>query len=323
MSCFPVEFEYQVFERVDTFVSGNSIGDPVPLGGVFADMHQVLDALNAWGRLGWTVLNLNITRDEQDAGSPAGFRIWNGGRDLGAMPLPLITTRATTPLLLPDNKKAPRREPIASILLADESVLFRAGLRALLTRDDLFEVVGETNDAREAMHATRSLLPDIVLISLSSGASGIEAKEHISRCHPCAKVVLLIDDISEAYIENVFQSGAKGYLTKDSTNSDELIRAIRTVLDEKYYMSPEVVAFLVERYESAQKPRARKFDCLTPRERDVLALIAEQWTINSIADRLGLNVKSVAAYRRSVMRKLEVHDTADLEKVSRNFKDNG
>src|SRR5512139_416531 len=211
-----------------------------------------------------------------------------------------------------NDRSSPMARP-GRILIIEDHTLLRAGLKALLTLDGEFEVVGEFDNGRDAIRAVGSLVPDLILMDLSMpGIDGIEAIAEIRQRHPAMRILVLTIHRAEEYVHASLRSGANGYVLKDASH-DELRVAIRSVLDGKTYLSPDVSASVVNGYlgkgpESASTP----WSALTHREREVLKLVAEGHSNRSIAQFLSLSVKTVEKHRSNVMRKLDLHNAATL-----------
>ena len=199
------------------------------------------------------------------------------------------------------------------ILIIEDHTLLRAGLRALLTQGDEFEVAGEFDNGRDAVRAIGTLAPDLVLMDLSMpGMNGIEAITEIKRRNPSVRILVLTIHRGEEYIHESLQAGANGYVLKDASH-DELRVAIRSVINGKTYLSPDVSESVVTTYLGRGKDGAASpWSTLTHREREVLKLVAEGHSNRSIAEFLSLSVKTVEKHRSNLMRKLGLHNTATL-----------
>jgi DNA-binding NarL/FixJ family response regulator len=199
------------------------------------------------------------------------------------------------------------------ILLIEDHTLLRAGLRALLSQGDEFVVAGELESARDAARAIGTLSPDLILMDLSMpGMNGIEAITEIKRRFPAVRILVLTIHRAEEYIHESLRAGADGYVLKDASH-DELRLAIRSVLNGKTYLSPDVSAKVVMGYLAKGKEGAvTPWSTLTHREREVLKLVAEGRPNRSIAEFLRLSVKTVEKHRSNLMRKLDLHNTSKL-----------
>ena len=200
------------------------------------------------------------------------------------------------------------------IVIAEDHTILREGLKALLSSDPAFEVVGEAEDGRDAIQRVESLKPDLVLMDLSlPRMNGINAIKEIKRCAPETKVLALTVHKTEEYILATLRAGADGYVLKDATHA-ELVMGIRTVLDGKPYLSPGVSDKVIEGYLEGKKAieSGTPWDTLTQREREVLKLIAEGYKNKEIADYLYISVKTVEKHRANLMQKLDLHTTSAL-----------
>jgi len=200
------------------------------------------------------------------------------------------------------------------ILLADDHAVIRSGLRALLQQQTDFQVVGEANDGREAVALAESLHPDVVVMDLTMPIlNGTEASRQIAAKFPEAAVIILTMHSDEAYVLRALKAGAKGYLLKESAESD-LIQAIRAVRQGKSYFSPAVSRVLVEDYvrQLQDKDIEDSYDLLTSRERELLQLIAEGKSNKDVANLLNLSVYTVETHRGNIMNKLNLHSVPEL-----------
>jgi len=197
------------------------------------------------------------------------------------------------------------------VLLADDHALVRAGLRKLLESLSGVAIVGEAGDGREALALVASKNPDLVLLDITMpGLNGLEAAERIGREHPGTRVILLSMHASEEHVLRALRAGAAGYLPKDAA-LEELELAINAVRRGEIYLSPAVsrhVSDYVRRTGAETEPR----ESLTPRQREILQLIAEGQSTKRIAGTLGVSVKTVETHRSQLMEKLDIHDVAGL-----------
>jgi len=198
------------------------------------------------------------------------------------------------------------------ILLADDHTLVRAGIRGLLQGLAGIEVIGEAGDGPEAMSKAEELRPDVVLLDVGMpGLNGLEVAARISSVDPAIRVVILSMHTSEEYVLRALRAGCAGYLVKGSAVS-ELEIAVRAVAKGETYLSPVVSKRVVEDYVHRTGGAADPLDALTPRQREILQLVAEGYTSKDIAHRLGLAFKTVETHRSQIMDRLQVHDVAGL-----------
>ncbi|HEV7165200.1 MAG: response regulator [Gammaproteobacteria bacterium] len=195
------------------------------------------------------------------------------------------------------------------ILIADDHTLVRAGLTSLIARLPDIQVVGEAADGREALRMVRDLTPDIVLMDISMpGLNGLEAAERIHGIHPKTKIIILSMHANEEYVAQALKAGASGYLLKDAATS-ELEMALKSVSMGQFYLSPAISRQVVDNFLHGGPTGV---DVLTPRQREILQLIAEGKSTRDIAETLHLSVKTVETHRAQLMERLDIHDVAGL-----------
>ena len=201
-----------------------------------------------------------------------------------------------------------------SIVLADDHTILREGLRALLTADPSFEIVGEARDGREAVRCVERLGPDLLLMDLSMPRmSGMDAIREVKKRYPETKIIALTVHKTEEYLLTTLQAGADGFVLKDATHG-ELITAIKSVMGGKSYLSPGVSEKVIEGYLEGKKSNRSlsTWDSLSQREREVLKLIAEGYKNKEIAEDLCISLKTVEKHRANLMKKLDLHNAAAL-----------
>ncbi len=203
------------------------------------------------------------------------------------------------------------------VLLADDHTILRNGIRSLLEDEHDMEVVGEAEDGRAAVSLACQLQPDLVIMDIAMPLlNGLEATRQIKREVPQVKVLILTMHDNEEYIRQVLGAGAMGYILKDAA-ARELISAIRSVQRGEAILSPAVTRLVIEDYLRWGGPRPQEEDdSLSPREREVLQLIAEGYTNKQIAEILSLSIKTVQAHRTNLMQKLGLHDRGELIKYA-------
>lgn len=200
------------------------------------------------------------------------------------------------------------------ILLAEDHAVMRTGLRLVLERQRDFQVVGEASDGREAVALAQQHKPDVILMDIGMpNLNGIEAARQITTSLPQVSVVILSMHSDEAYVLRALKAGARGYLLKESAESD-LIAAIRAVVNGKAFFSPAVSRMLVEDYVRQLQDREIEdsYELLTGREREVLQLIAEGKSNKEIANMLNLSLYTVESHRGNLMEKLNLHTVPEL-----------
>jgi len=203
---------------------------------------------------------------------------------------------------------------VIRVILAEDHHLVRQGIRALLERADDIEVVGEAADGQEAIELVQRLAPDVLVMDLAMPRlDGIQATEMVRALGGATQVVILSMHSDETLVRQALRSGARGYLLKRSI-PEELLLAVRAAARGEAYLSPAVSTSLLDEFLArqavAEEPNI--FDLLTPREREVLQLIAEGHTNVAIAHKMNVSVKTVEKHRASLMTKLNVHDVAGL-----------
>lgn len=200
------------------------------------------------------------------------------------------------------------------ILLVEDHTLLRVGLRALLCRDPDLEVVGEASNGRDAIRSIADLSPDLAIMDLTMpGMNGIEAIAQIKRRYPQVRVLVLTLHRADEYIHESLKAGADGYILKDATH-DELRVAIRSVLNGKTYLSPDISNNVVSVYLGGRSNAgfSSAWESVTHRERQVLKLVAEGRSNKFIAEYLCLSIKTVEKHRANLMRKLDLHNASML-----------
>jgi DNA-binding NarL/FixJ family response regulator len=195
------------------------------------------------------------------------------------------------------------------ILLADDHTLVRAGVRALLARVPGVEIIGEAADGRQAIDLAVKLRPDMILLDLMMPTvGGLEAMEEIRKVLPETKIVVVTMNDSEAYVLQAVRLGAVGYLLKDGSPA-ELQSAIQAVAAGGTYVSPAVSKHLVKGLTRTQETRS---EALTPRQSQILKLVAEGLSTKQIAAQLSISPKTVEAHRSMIMTALDIRDLASL-----------
>lgn len=198
-------------------------------------------------------------------------------------------------------------------IIVDDHTLFREGLRHVLESDPDLQVVGEASDAIHGIEEVRKLRPDIVLMDISMpGVSSFEAARQIEKESPGTRLIFLTMHEDEEYLLQCLEVGAFGYILKDAP-PPKLIQAVRDVHQGRKYLSPQVLGKLVDDFRSrSQGRRQTRGATLTPREREVVKMIAEGNSVKQIAGILGLSIKTVEAHKFNLMRKLDIHNKAQL-----------
>lgn len=203
------------------------------------------------------------------------------------------------------------------ILLVDDHKVMRDGLRAIIARENVVDVVGEADNGLSAVHLARKLSPDVVVMDIGmQDMNGIEATREIRSSCPDVKVVALSTYSDKRYVLNMLEAGAQGYVLKDSASS-ELLTAIRVVAEGQSYLSPPITSTVVQSYTTKQDQKeCTAYSELGAREREVLQLLAEGRTSREIATLLHISPRTVETHRRNIMRKLAIHSIAELTKYA-------
>jgi len=202
------------------------------------------------------------------------------------------------------------------ILLADDHRIVCDGLRSLLEREPDMEVIAEAHDGRSAVSLARELRPDVVVMDVGMpDLNGIEAARKISAARRDVKLIALSMHSDKRFVAGMLRAGAAAYVLKECA-FEELAAAIRAVTAGRTYLSPAVADLLVGDYLRRLSSKDGLAPELTPREREVLQLIAEGHTTKAIAERLGVSVKTVDTHRQNMMRRLGMHTVAELTKYA-------
>jgi DNA-binding NarL/FixJ family response regulator len=196
----------------------------------------------------------------------------------------------------------------ARVLIADDHRMFREGVTRCLPREEFF-VVGQAADGQEAVRLARRLQPELAIIDVAMpGLNGVDATRELRRVSPGSGVVILTMHEEGPYVTEALRAGARGYVLKTQSTA-ELLEALRQVHAGNVYVSPGLWRDVVDSYRSGEEVPQ---DPLTPREREVLQLIAEGHTTKEIAQALGISFKTAESHRSHLMTKLDIHVTAGL-----------
>ena len=200
------------------------------------------------------------------------------------------------------------------VILVDDHSIVRQGIRSVISQDPGISVVGEASDGKEAVKLAKEKSPDIVIMDITLPLlNGLEASHQILKQNKNIKILILSMHDNRVFIENALGYGVKGYILKDSA-ADEIVKAIREVNEGRYFLSSKISSFVVQDYvaKKKKKMKLRSISILTDREREILQLIAEGLNNKEISQKLRLALKTVLVHRNNIMRKLEIHNQAQL-----------
>lgn len=202
------------------------------------------------------------------------------------------------------------------ILICDDHTLFVEGIKAMLRNESSLEIVGEARDGRQAVELVKELKPDLLLMDVSMpDMNGFDATQRVHELDPNIKVLILTMHDEEELVARCLEAGAAGYIIKDAPAS-QLLYAIEMVQKGERYLSPVVLKQVVAGYVKNSNVPQTSYDRLSPREREVLKLLAEGLSVKEIATRLNLSVKTVDVHKTNLMKKIDVHDRTELIKYA-------
>ena len=204
--------------------------------------------------------------------------------------------------------------PAKRVLLVEDHKLLREGLKFMLASEQEYQLVGEARDGQEAIQLIKSSKPDLVLLDLTMPRlDGFSVLRAIKKDSPRTRVLIVTVHDSDQYVHEAFRAGADGYCLKDSSR-DELLVAMRSALEGKMYISPSVAKSVMGGYLSGGKHVKEKsaWELLTPREKEILKLIAESYQNKEIAQILGISVKTVETHRGNLIEKMDLHSSTAL-----------
>jgi DNA-binding NarL/FixJ family response regulator len=198
------------------------------------------------------------------------------------------------------------------ILLADDHALVRAGIRSLLEKIPNVEVVGEASTGRQALEMVKTRLPNLVFMDIAMAElAGLEVLPRITKDFPGVRVIILSAHANEEYVIRALRSGAAGYMLKDAATA-ELELAITSVSEDKTYLSPSISRPVIDSYLERVGGPLSPLEQLTPRQREILQLIAEGKNTKDIASDLDISVKTIESHRLQLMERLNIHDIPGL-----------
>jgi two-component system response regulator NreC len=202
---------------------------------------------------------------------------------------------------------------MTSIVLAEDHLVVRQGLKVLLEAEPDFHLIGESGDGLETAQLVERLEPDVLIVDLMMpGLSGLEVTRQVSQRSPHSRVVILSMHANEAYVLEALRNGAAAYVLKDSSAAG-LVHAVREVVAGRRYLSPPLSERAIEVYtKKAEVAIMDPYETLTTREREVLHLAAESCTNAEIGERLSISPRTAETHRANMMRKLALHTQTDL-----------
>jgi DNA-binding NarL/FixJ family response regulator len=202
---------------------------------------------------------------------------------------------------------------VLRILIADDHEVARKGIRSLLENHPGWEICGEASDGREAVASVTKLKPDVLLLDIGMpNLNGLDATRQILAIMPEARILILTVHDSEQVVREVLAAGARGFLLKSDTGRD-LVTAVEALQQGRTFLTSKVAQMMVDVYLRPHSESDPSNPCvLTPREREVIQLVAEGKTTKEIATALNLSVKTAETHRTNLMRKLDLHSIADL-----------
>jgi len=198
------------------------------------------------------------------------------------------------------------------IVLADDHLLVRSGMKSLIENLGDYQVVGEAEDGREALRIINALKPDVVLMDIAMpNLNGLDATAHAVKQHPGLKVIILSMHAHKRYVVEAMRAGAVGYLLKHCP-AEELHRALKVIAHGGKYLTPELSEAVIDYLREAGKDSMNCEFQLTPRQREVLQLVVEGHSSREIAQLLNLSARTVDAHRAEIMARLDIHDLSGL-----------
>lgn len=203
-----------------------------------------------------------------------------------------------------------------TILIADDHDIIREGIKNVLGKSPLYKVVGEAVDGEDALEKVEKLKPDVLLLDISMPKiSGLEIISQVHRRCPETKILIVTLHKANAYIMKALKAGVRGYLSKENT-AEDLLPALRKVIDGKVYLSSAVSQFLVEKVSEKEPQEAAKKSLLTFREEEILRLVVEGKTAKEIGKALYISPRTVENYKNIILQKLGLHKISDLIKYA-------
>lgn len=198
------------------------------------------------------------------------------------------------------------------ILITDDHSLMREGIRAMLEKHSGIEIVAEASNGLQAIQMVDKYKPDVILMDIGmKGLNGLDATANIIKQFPESKVIILSMHVNEEYVIRALRAGASGYLIKD-TKMEELLKAVKCVASGGTYLSPQVSRHVIDNYVRSVGADSSPLEDLTPRQREILKLIAEGCSNRDIARVLNISIKTVDTHRVALMQRLDIHEVTGL-----------
>jgi DNA-binding NarL/FixJ family response regulator len=210
-----------------------------------------------------------------------------------------------------------------TILIVDDHPLFREGLKSLLAKHSNYELAGEAGSGEEGLRKAKEIRPDLVIMDIGlPDISGIDVTRNIREILADTRVVILSIHLKIEYITKAFRAGATGYITKESA-TERLLQCLESVSKGEYFMDPSLAHEVVESLMKSEKEEVKSADAgyasLTPREKEVMCLLAEGLSITEIAEKLFISRKTVENHRSNILSKLDLHSTMELVRYAARY----
>lgn len=200
------------------------------------------------------------------------------------------------------------------VMLVDDHEVVRKGIKSVIAKDPDIKVIAEVSNGKDAIRLAKSKAPDVIVMDIAlPDLNGLEASYQILKEDKRVKILILSMYENRGFIEKALGYGIKGYILKDSA-VDEIAHAIKEIYAGKYFLSSRISSFVIQDYvtKKRQTPKLKSASILTPREREVLQLIAEGVSNKEIAQKLGVSLKTILVHRNNIMQKLDIHNQAQL-----------
>ena len=200
------------------------------------------------------------------------------------------------------------------VMLVDDHTVVRQGIKFIISQESDINIVAEASNGKEAVDMARQWTPDVIVMDITLPIlNGLEASSQILKNSKKIKILILSMHENRVFIEKALSYGVQGYILKDSA-ADEVVRAIREVHAGRYFLSSKISSYVVQDYLARKKQpvKVKSAATLTPREREILQLIAEGLNSKEIAEKLSVSLKTILVHRNNIMQKLDMHNQAQL-----------